>query len=331
MEYRKLGRSGLSVSQISLGCMSYGTPGKGYHSWSLGLDDARPHFVRAYEAGINFFDTANAYSKGVSEEITGRVIRELMPRDQAVIATKVFGSALQEPGPNDAGLSRKHIMSAVDGSLRRLNTDYIDLYIIHRFDRLTPVEETMCALNDLVTAGKVRYLGASSMHAYQFVQMQEAAKHNGWHQFVSMQNLYNLVWREEERQMNAYCIETGVGLTPWSPLAGGFLTVDWRTTNKKHSDRVQTQTYSAQAFGTPADYRVFDVLKAVAGELGRPTAQVALAWVLGRPGVVSPIIGATKMSHLEDALAAVDIRLSADQLKRLDDAYEWVRALGLLR
>jgi aryl-alcohol dehydrogenase-like predicted oxidoreductase len=331
MEYRKLGRSGLSVSQICLGCMSYGTPGKGYHSWSLGLDDARTHFVRAIEAGINFFDTANAYSNGVSEEITGRLIRELMPRDQAVIGTKVFGSALEKPGPNDTGLSRKHIMSAVDDSLKRLGTDYIDLYIIHRFDRKTPVEETMEALDSLVKAGKVRYLGASSMHAYQFVQMQEAAKRNGWQQFVSMQNLYNLAWREEERQMNAYCIETGVGLTPWSPLAGGFLTVDWRTTNKKHSDRVQTQSYSAQAFGTPADYKVFDVLRDVAKELGRPLAQVAFAWVLGRPGVDSPIVGATKMAHLEDAIAALDVKLMPEHLKRFDDAYEWVRALGLLR
>src|SRR5882724_3990245 len=255
MDYVNLGSTGLKVSRICFGTMTYGS--KKWREWVLEENESKPFFRHAIELGINFFDTADMYSVGGSEEVVGRALKEFgPPRDRQVIATKVFNPMGDDP--NQRGLSRKHIHHAIDASLRRLGTDYVDLYIIHRFDRTTPIEETMEALNDVVRAGKVRYLGASSMHAYQFVQMQEAARRNGWRQFVSMQNLYNLAWREEERQMNAYCVETGVGLTPWSPLAGGFLTVDWRTTNKQHSDRVQTQTYSARAFGTPADYRVFD-------------------------------------------------------------------------
>ena len=330
MEYVRLGRTGMKVSRICLGMMSFGTPGKGTFPWTLSLDDARPFVRRAAEAGVNFFDTADVYSKGVSEEITGTLVKEFMPRHQAVIATKVMNP--MGPGPNDGGLSRKHIMDAIDASLRRLGTDYVDLYQIHRFDRHTPIEETMQALHDVVKAGKARYIGASSMYTYQFVQMQAAAELHGWTKFVSMQNLYNLVWREEERDMNAYCVETGVGLIPWSPLAGGFLAVDRRTADMKQSARFSSgASYSIKAFGTPEDYKVIDALGAVAGRLGKPMAQVALAWLLGRKGLTAPIVGATKLSQLDDPLAAVDLKLSADDVKQLDDAYTWNRQLGLLR
>jgi aryl-alcohol dehydrogenase-like predicted oxidoreductase len=330
MEYVSLGRSGLKVSRLCLGCMSFGTPGDGLHPWTLGADEARPFFQRAVEAGINFFDTANMYSSGASEVVTGRWIKEFLPREQAVIATKVFFPA-DGDHPNGKGLSRKHILAAIDASLKRLGTDYVDLYQIHRFDRGTPIEETMEALHDVVKAGKARYIGASTMHAFQFVEMQYTARLHGWTQFVSMQNLYNLAWREEERQMNDFCIRSGVGLIPWSPQAGGFLTTDWRRTNKQHSARASSNSYSSEVYGTPEDYRVLDALIAVAEQLGRPLAQVALAWVLGRPGVSAPIIGATRLSHLDDALAALDVRLEPAQLEALDQAYVWQRLIGTHR
>jgi len=331
MNYVNLGRSGLKVSRLCLGCMSFGRPGNERQPWSLAEDDARPFFQRAVEAGINFFDTADVYSYGASEEVTGKLVGELLPRDDAVIATKVFNPTQPDAGPNGKGLSRKHIFSAIDASLRRLGTDYVDLYIVHRFDRRTPVEETMEALHDVVKAGKARYLGASSMYAYQFASMQHAAERNGWTKFVSMQNLYNLAWREEERQMNAFCIDTGVGLTPWSPLAGGFLARDWRETDKQHSDRARSgASYSLKAFGTPEDYRVVDALKAVAAARGLPMAQVALAWLLRQPGVTAPIVGATRLPQLEDALAAAEVQLSGAELQQLDKAYVPVRQLGLL-
>jgi aryl-alcohol dehydrogenase-like predicted oxidoreductase len=329
MKYKRLGKSGLKVSPLCLGCMSYGD--KAWRSWVLDLDESRPFFRLAIESGVNFFDTADVYSFGVSEEVTGKLIREFMPRDQAVIATKVFNPVNAKPGPNDVGLSRKHIMDAVDGSLKRLGTDYIDLYQVHRFHRGTPIEETMSALNDLVRAGKVRYIGASSMHAFQFAQMQSIAEANGWTKFISMQNLYNLVWREEEKQMNDFCIQSGVGLIPWSPLAGGFLSSDWRKTEKKHSVRVQeTGRFGQSPYGTPEDFLILDALIAVSERVERPMAQVALAWLLARPGMSAPILGATKIKHLEDALAALDLKLSDTDMKALDDSYTWPRALGLL-
>ena len=332
MRYVNLGQSGLKVSPLCLGCMSFGEPGSVRQPWSLGEAESRPFFRRAIESGINFFDTANAYSWGASETLTGKLVGEFLPRHQAVIATKVCLETGAQPGPNDSGLSRKHIMDAIDASLRRLGTDYVDLYIIHRFDRHTPVEETMQALHDVVRAGKARYIGASSMHAYQFAGMQFAAERHGWTKFVAMQNLYNLVWREEEREMNAFCRETGVGLTPWAPLAGGFLASDWRSTGNQHSERARSGTsYSTKAYGTAQDYQVLDVLIALAGRLGVPMAQVALAWLMGRPGVCSPIVGATRLEQLDVALGAVDLTLSAADRQLLDDAYTPNRYLGLLR
>jgi 1-deoxyxylulose-5-phosphate synthase len=329
MKSKRLGRSGLRVSPLCLGCMSYGD--KSQRPWILEADEARPFFQKAIEAGFNFFDTADTYSFGVSEEVTGKLIREFMSRDQAVIATKVFNPVEARPGANGVGLSRKHIMEAVDGSLRRLGTDYIDLYQIHRFHRGTPIEETMRALDDVVRAGKVRYIGASSMYAFQFVQMQYVAEMNGWTKFVSMQNLYNLVWREEERQMNDFCIQTGVGLIPWGPLGGGFLSTDWRKTQKQHSDRTrETGRYVTKAYEKPGDYQVVDALIEVSERRGLPMAQVALAWLISRPGVTAPIVGATKLTQLESAIAALNVQLEPEDFKALDDCYTWNRNLGLL-
>lgn len=332
MKYVNLGRSGLKVSRLCLGCMSFGAPGNSKQPWSLDESDARPFFRRAVEGGINFFDTADVYSSGASEEVTGRLVRELMPRDEAVLATKVFNPMGGRTGANGRGLSRKHIMAAIDASLHRLGTDYVDLYIVHRYDRRTPVEETMEALHDVVKAGKARYIGASSMYAYQFASMQHVAERNGWTRFISMQNLYNLAWREEDREMNPYCRETGVGLTPWSPLAGGFLAKDWRETKKEDSQRARSgASYSLTAFGTSEDYEVLDALKKVAGSCSVPMAQVALAWLLQRPGITAPIVGATRLAQLEDAFAALDLCLKAGDLRVLDEAYVPQRNLGLLQ
>ena len=332
MKYVNLGKSGLKVSQLCLGCMSFGQPGNARMSWALGEADARPFFSRAADAGINFFDTADVYSLGTSEELVGKLVMETMPRHQAVIATKVMHETVANPGPNDTGLSRKHIMDGINASLRRLGTDYVDLYIIHRFDRTTPMEETMEALHDVVRAGKARYIGASSMYAYQFASMQHTAEMHGWTKFVSMQNLYNMVWREEEFEMNPFCEETGVGLTPWAPLAGGFLAADWRKTANQHSERSRSaSSYSTKTYGTPDDYRVFDALVAVSARLGLPSAQVALAWLLTRPAISSPIVGATKLAQLEDALASLQLSLSESDLQILNEAYTPVRRLGLLK
>jgi aryl-alcohol dehydrogenase-like predicted oxidoreductase len=331
MDYVRLGRTGLKVSRLCFGCMSYGDPAAKM-PWTLGFDESRPFYRRAIEAGINFFDTADTYAFGSSEQFTGRLIREFMPRDEAVIATKVYNPPVPNPGPNGQGLSRKHIMAAVDASLKRLGTDYIDLYIIHRFDRSTPVEETMEALHDTVKAGKVRYLGASTMHTHQFVQMQYVAEMNGWTKFVAMQNLYNLAWREEERHMNEFCLQTGVALTPWSPLAGGFLSRDWRVTKKQDSLRTTSGgSYSNSAYEKPQDYKVVDALIAVAARHKLPMAQIALAWLLERPGVTAPIIGATRLRHLEDALAALEVTLTDQDRAELDQAYTWNRLLGIYR
>jgi len=317
MEYTKLGRTGLDVSRICLGCMSYGEGDHGNHAWSLGEEESRPFIKRALEAGINFFDTANRYSLGSSEEILGRAIKDFARRDEVVIATKVYGR--MRPGPNGHGLSRKAIMMELDASLRRLGTDYVDLYQIHRWDYETPIEETLEALHDVVKAGKARYIGASSMHAWQFARALGIAEKNGWTRFVSMQNLVNLLYREEEREMLPLCAAEGIGVIPWSPQARGRLTRNWVYTT------VRTETDEAfdQLFGKTeeADKKVVDRVAEVAAARGIPRAQVALAWLLAKPGITAPIVGATKLHHLDDALASVKAKLSADEIASLEEPY----------
>jgi 1-deoxyxylulose-5-phosphate synthase len=317
MDYLRLGGSGLEISRIVLGCMSFGDPTRGTHSWSMGIDEARPLVRQALEAGITTFDTANSYSLGSSEEIVGELLGELADRSDVVVATKVHGRVAD--GPNGSGLSRGAIMTQVDNSLRRLGTDYIDLYQIHRYDPKTPITETMEALHDLVRAGKVRYLGASSMWTWQFAQMQHVADLNGWTRFVAMQDQYNLIMREEEREMHPYCLDEGVGVLPWSPLARGRLTRDWDTTTSRSETDAFGKTLYRQTEDT--DRKVVDAVAAVAGERGVPRAQVALAWMLHKPAVTAPIIGVTKDHHLTDAVAAVDLELSADEITRLEEHY----------
>jgi 1-deoxyxylulose-5-phosphate synthase len=317
MRYRRLGRSGLEVSTVVLGCMSFGDPNRGTHNWTLDLDASRPVIRAALEAGITTFDTANVYSAGSSEEVLGTVLGEAARRDEVVIATKVNGR--MGPGPNGAGLSRGAIMTQIDASLRRLGTDYVDLYQIHRHDPDVPVEETMAALDDVVRAGKARYLGASSMWTWQFARMQHAADLNGWTRFVSMQDQYNLVMREEEREMLPYCVDQGVGTLPWSPLARGRLTRDWdETTVRSDNDRFGSTLYRQAA---DADRRVAAAVAAVAGARGVSRAQVALAWLLHKPAVTAPIVGVSKPHHLDDAVAAVDLTLSDDEIARLEADY----------
>ena len=314
MQYVRLGTTGLQVSRICLGCMSYGEPDRGSHEWSLGEDDARPFFARAIEAGINFFDTANVYSAGSSEEITGRALKDFASRDDVVIATKVHGR--MRDGVNGAGLSRKAIMTEIDHSLRRLGTDYVDLYQIHRWDPRTPIEETLEALHDVVKAGKARYIGASSMWAWQFSKALHVSERNGWTRFVSMQDHYNLLQREEEREMLPLCLDEGIGVIPWSPLARGRLTRDWdATTARSQSDRFGSSLYSDD------DRRIVDAVAKIAESRGVTRAQVALAWVLRQPAVTAPIVGATKPDHLEDAIAAVDLELSDDEAVQLEGPY----------
>ena len=314
MQYVRLGTTGLQVSRICLGCMSYGEPDRGGHEWSLGEDDARPFFRRAIEAGINFFDTANVYSAGSSEEITGRALKDFASRDDVVVATKVHGR--MRDGANGAGLSRKAIMTEIDHSLRRLGTDYVDLYQIHRWDRGTPIEETLEALHDVVKAGKARYIGASSMWAWQFSKALHVSERNGWTRFVSMQDHYNLLQREEEREMLPLCLDEGIGVIPWSPLARGRLTRDWdATTARSQSDRFGSSLYSDD------DRRIVDAVAKIAESRGVTRAQVALAWVLRQPAVTAPIVGATKPDHLEDAIAAVDLELSDDEAAQLEGPY----------
>jgi aryl-alcohol dehydrogenase (NADP+) len=314
MEYTRLGATGLQVSRICLGCMSYGEPGRGSHEWSLGEQDARPFFKRAIEAGITFFDTANVYSAGSSEEITGRALKDFASRDDVVIATKVHGR--MRDGANGAGLSRKAIMAEIDHSLRRLDTDYIDLYQIHRWDQWTPIEETMEALHDVVKAGKARYIGASSMWAWQFSKALHVAERNGWTRFVSMQDHYNLLQREEEREMLPLCVDQGIGVIPWSPLARGRLTRDWdATTARSQSDQFGSSLYNDE------DRRIVDAVAKIAESRGVSRAQVALAWLLRQPAVTAPIVGATKPAHLEDAIAAVDLELSEDEAAQLEGPY----------
>jgi len=324
MEYRQLGDTGLTVSRICLGCMSYGDPAAGLPGdaprweWALTEDAARPFFKRALELGINFFDTANVYSYGASEEITGRALGEYARREEVVIATKVFGA--MRPDPNGHGLSRKAILHEIDASLKRLGTDYVDLYQIHRWDPHTPIEETMEALHDVVRAGKARYLGASSMYAWQFATAQHVAEQNGWTPFVSMQNHYNLLYREEEREMNPLCRDQGVGLIPWSPLARGHLARPPKAeaTKRSETDRFGRTLYSAMA---EADGQVLAALDALAHKRKLPHAQIALAWLLRNDQVAAPIVGATKMAHLEAAVGAVDVELSDDEVASLEAPY----------
>ncbi|MET7337912.1 aldo/keto reductase [Nonomuraea sp. NPDC005650] len=324
MRYVKLGSSGLRVSRICLGMMTYGDPRS--REWMLREDVAEPIVRRAVEAGVTFFDTADMYSDGASEEITGRLLGKLFARrDDYVLATKVYFPT--GPGPNDRGLSRKHVLSAIDASLTRLGTDYVDLYQIHRWDEETPIEETMEALHDVVRAGKARYIGASSMYAWQFAKAQHTAQTAGWTKFVSMQNHYNLVYREEEREMIPLCLDQGVGAIPWSPLARGLLTGSRHRDGRRRTVRSGSDPL-ADSMYEDADFDVVDVLRAVAGERGLPPAQLALAWLLGRPGVSAPIVGASKVGHLDDAIAAVEVSLSEEESARLEAPYRPHRIIG---
>ena len=317
MQYVKLGSTGLDVSPLCLGCMTYGDPQRGNHEWTLDEEQSRPLLKKAVEAGINFYDTANVYSDGSSEEIIGRALKEFARRDEIVIATKVCGRI--RPGPNGAGLSRKAIMHEIDASLSRLGTDYVDLYQIHRFDPDTPIEETLEALHDVVQAGKARYIGASSMYAWQFATMLHTADANGWTRFVSMQNYVNLLYREEEREMLPLCDAEGIGVIPWSPLARGRLTRDWgESTKRSQSDEFGRTLYEQTA---SADREVVEAVASVAKQRSVPMAQVALAWVLAKPAVTAPIVGASKAGHLDDAIAALDINLTPDELAALEAAY----------
>jgi aryl-alcohol dehydrogenase-like predicted oxidoreductase len=314
MQYTKLGSTGLDVSRITVGCMSWGDPARGGHPWVKDEDFARETIKAALEAGVNFFDTANVYSGGSSEEFTGRALKEYAAREDVVLATKVFQR--MRPGPNGAGLSRKAIMHEIDASLTRLGTDFVDLYQIHRWDDETPIEETMEALHDVVQAGKARYLGASSMWAWQFAKAQQVALENGWTPFVSMQDHYNLIYREEEREMLPLCLDQGVGVIPWSPLARGRLTRPWDTgTNRTETDEFGGTLYRDE------DATVVAKVIEVAGRRDVAPAQVALAWLLAQPAVTSPIVGVTRPEHLTDAVAAVDLELSDDEIEELGSGY----------
>jgi 1-deoxyxylulose-5-phosphate synthase len=314
MDYLNLGRTGLRVSRLCLGMMSYGRHES--REWALEEPDAEPIVRRAVEGGVIFFDTADVYNGGRSEVITGRLMRKLFStREEYVVATKVWGETM--PGHNGRGLSRKHIMASIDASLQRLEMDYVDLYQIHRFDPRTPLEETMDALHDVVKAGKARYIGASSMHAWQFAKAQSVARTR----FVSMQNHYNLIYREEEREMVPQCIDQGVGVIPWSPLARGLLAGNRTREGERRTPRAQTDAFADALYKPDLDWPVIDRLAEVAGERGDPSAQVALAWLLHKPGVTAPIVGATKLEHLEDALAAEQLSLSEDEVARLEEPY----------
>jgi aryl-alcohol dehydrogenase-like predicted oxidoreductase len=316
MEYVKLGRTGLDVSRLCLGCMTYGDPQRGNHRWTLDEAASRPLLRKALDLGINFLDTANIYSDGTSEEIVGRALKDFASRDEIVLATKVHGR--MHAGPNGMGLSRKAIMSQIDHSLRRLGTDYVDLYQIHRWDPHTPIEETLEALHDVVKAGKARYLGASSMYAWQFSKALHLADRHGWTRFATMQNHYNLLYREEEREMMPLCVDQGIGVIPWSPLARGRLTRDWNDS----SERIETDLYGKTLYTVPdADRRVVEAVAAIAAKREVPQAQVALAWMAHKPFVTAPIIGASKPQHLDDAVAALSLRLDDAEMAALEAAY----------
>ena len=323
MDYVNLGRTGLKVSRICLGCMSYGSPQ--WRDWVLSEEDGRPFIQRALEMGINFFDTADMYSRGVSEEVLGRALADFTRREEVVVATKVFFP--MSDGPNDRGLSRKHITESIDASLRRLRMDYVDLYQIHRWDSATPIEETLSALNDLVRAGKVRYLGASSMYAWQFAKALYLADLHGWTRFSSMQNHYNLVYREEEREMLPLCRAEGIGVIPWSPLARGFL-AGKRRRGEEDTRRGKVDSFAHDLYYQPEDFEVVERVVALAEKRGVKPAQIALAWLLHQPGLTAPIVGATRMEHLEDAVAALEIRLDEEERKELEMPYRPHPVLG---
>ena len=318
MQYTKLGRTGLEISRLCLGCMSYGDPQWRGWNWVKDEAESRPFLKRALDLGINFFDTADVYSQGASEIIVGRALKDYARRADVVLATKVRNPMGE--GPNRRGLSRKHILEGIDASLKRLGTDYVDLYQIHRFDYETPIEETLEALNDVVRAGKALYLGASSMWARQFVRMVLTSRANGWSEFVSMQNFYNLAYREEEREMIPFCAEEGIGLIPWSPLARGFLAGN-RPKEGQASTRGSVDELAKGYFGTEQDYRIKAQLDAVAGRLGVKPTVLALAWVLSKSAISAPIIGATRLEHLDDAVAALDLRLDDETLRALEEPY----------
>lgn len=315
MKYVNLGNTGLQVSRICLGCMSFGIADQGTHLWTLDEATSRPFITRALDAGINFFDTANVYSLGSSEEFVGRALADFARREEVVIATKVHGK--MRSGPNGSGLSRAAIMTEIDASLRRLGTDYVDLYQIHRWDDRTPIEETMEALHDVVKAGKARYIGASSMYAWQFSKAQYTAQLNGWTRFVSMQNHYNLIQREEEREMMPLCVDQGAGVIPWSPLARGRLTRDWDTS----TDRSATDEFGKTLYDAPGDREIVQKVAEIAALRGVPRAQVAMAWVLSQSFVTAPIVGATKIEHIDDAVAAVDLTLTTEEIAALEAPY----------
>jgi aryl-alcohol dehydrogenase (NADP+) len=318
MQYVNLGRTGLKVSRLCLGMMTYGDPQ--WRSWVLPEDAGRPFVRRALDAGINFFDTADMYSFGVSEQILGRAIKDFAKRDTVVLATKVHQPMSDDP--NDRGLSRKHVMASIDASLARLGTDYVDLYQIHRWDAETPIEETLSALHDIVRAGKARYIGASSMASWQFAQALYLADRHGWTRFVSMQNHYNLVYREEEREMLPLCRDQGIGVIPWSPLARGFLAGNRRTPGQGGTARATTDTIAHQLYYTDSDFRIVDRVGQLAERRGISSAQIALAWVLWQPDVTAPIVGASKMPQLEQAIAALDIKLTDEECTELEELYE---------
>jgi 1-deoxyxylulose-5-phosphate synthase len=317
MEYVNLGRTGLRVSRVCLGMMSFGNDSD--RAWVLDEEAAEPIVRAAVDGGVTFFDTADAYSGGASEVATGRLVTKMLSRDEVVIATKVFMPVT--PGENGGGLSRKHILSGIDASLRRLGMDYVDLYQIHRWDGRTPIEETMEALHDVVRAGKARYIGASSMFAWQFAKAQHAADDHGWSRFVSMQPHYNLLYREEEREMIPQCLDQGVGVIPWSPLARGVLAGNRTRQGEKKTTRSDSDPFTDYLYSQPTDFDVVDRVADVASEHGVPPAQVALAWLLRRPGVTAPIVGATKLGHLTDALEAEQLVLSDEEMKRLEEPY----------
>jgi aryl-alcohol dehydrogenase-like predicted oxidoreductase len=317
MQYKNLGSTGLKVSELCLGCMTFGIPDRGDHPWTLPEAESRPIIRQAVDLGINFFDTANGYSDGTSEEIVGRALKDFTRRDETVVATKVFFP--MSKGPNGRGLSRKAILTAIDASLRRLGTDYVDLYQIHRWDTSTPIEETLEALHDVVKSGKARYLGASSMYAWQFSKALHVARRHGWTPFVSMQNHYNLLYREEEREMMPLCADEGIGVLPWSPLARGRLTRPWDT----ETARTRTDEYGNKLYvsAVDADRKVIDQVAAIAAARGVPKAQVALAWVAQKPFITAPIIGASKPNHLDDAVAALTLKLDASEIAQLESPY----------
>jgi aryl-alcohol dehydrogenase-like predicted oxidoreductase len=324
MQYVNLGTTGLKVSRICLGCMTYGVPTRGTHPWTLDEDKSRPLIKQALESGITFLDTANSYSDGTSEEIVGRAVKDFARREELVIATKVFNR--MQPGPGGAGLSRKAIMTQIDASLKRLGMDYIDLYQTHRWDYTTPIEETLEALHDVVKAGKVRYIGASSMHSWQFAKALYVSRLNGWTSFVSMQNHVNLLYREEEREMLPLCRDQGIGVIPWSPLARGRLTRPWdETSERSNTDEVSKALYAKHV---DSDRKVVEAVATLAATRGVPRAQVALAWVLQKNGITAPIIGASKPNHITDAVAALSLKLTSEEIVALEAAYVPHRVAG---